>query len=162
VTDREQINEALAWYCRGVDRLDRDAISRAFHPGALLIDYAPEPMPIEVFMKYAFAVLGRKFSSTQHLIGNVLITFLDDHQAMVETYVRACHVQPPDEAAGTGEQLHTFGGRYIDRFTKVRDEWRIAERTLRNDWSHVEPITAHMQGAWLPSGRAGSPDPIYA
>ncbi len=159
-TDREQINDALAWYCRGIDRLDAHAIGRAFHPGATLHDYGPEPMKIEAFVEHALASLGRRFSATQHRISNVLITFDADDRALVETYVLAFHVQPPDTTTGEGELLHRFNGRYIDRFTKVAGEWRIAERTLRNDWSQVEPITARMKGTWPASGRAGTPDPI--
>ena len=38
--------------------------------------------------------------------------------------------------------------------------WRIAQRTLRNDWSRIETIEATMTGSWVRSGRGGSPDPL--
>jgi hypothetical protein len=57
--------------------------------------------------------------------------------------------------------LHTFSGRYIDRFELRDGAWLIASRTLRNEWSNVEPVAAPMRGTWVASGRGGSPDPIY-
>ena len=157
---RDQIHDALAWYCRGIDRLDPDAVLRAFHPHAVLTDYGPEPMTIEAFVEHAIASLARKFSATQHRISNVLISFDGLDRALVETYVLAFHVQPSGDTTDAPELLHTFNGRYIDVFTMASGSWRIAERTLRNDWSKVEPITATMSGSWPRSGRAGSPDPI--
>ena len=165
-TPRDQITDALRWYCRGIDRLDAASVVRGFHPGAVLVDYGPQPLTIELFAEHALQSLGARFSATQHRISNTLITFDGDDpasgRALVETYVLAFHVQPPDADAGTGELLHTFNGRYIDRFTEVDGAWRIIERTLRNDWSQVEPIDAPMSGSWPASGRGGTPDPIDA
>jgi hypothetical protein len=76
--------------------------------------------------------------------------------ARVETYMLAYHVQDTDD----GVLLHTFNGRYIDRFEHRDGAWLIARRTLRNDWSRVEPLGEPMRGAWIASGRAGSPDPL--
>lgn len=160
-TAREQIDDALRWYCRGIDRLDGSAVARAFHPGALLIDYGPQPMTIETFVTHAMASLGARFTATQHRVSNTLVAFADDgRHALVETYVLATHVQPPDEAAGTGERLHTFAGRYIDDFRELDGSWRIMQRTLRNDWSTVEPIAERMRGTWPASGRGSTPDPL--
>jgi hypothetical protein len=159
VTDvdaRQQIHDALLTYCRGIDRLDPEAIAAAFHPGAELIDYGAETLTIEAFAEYAVASLGKRFRATQHRISNTRIEF-DGDRALVETYVLAYHVEPTDD----GDVLHTFDGRYIDRFECRDGAWLIASRTLRNDWSKVEPIDAPMRGAWVASGRGGSPDPIY-
>jgi uncharacterized protein (TIGR02246 family) len=159
VTDvdaRQQIHDALLTYCRGIDRLDPEAIAAAFHPDAELIDYGAETLTIEAFAEYAVASLGKRFRATQHRISNTRIEF-DGDRALVETYVLAYHVEPTDD----GDVLHTFDGRYIDRFELRDGAWLIASRTLRNDWSRVEPIDTPMRGAWVASGRGGSPDPIY-
>lgn len=160
---RQQIHDALAWYCRGIDRLDGEAVARGFHPGAQLIDYADRPLTIEMFVEHALASLAAKFTATQHRISNTLVTFDDDDpmsgSALVETYVLAFHVEANDDTP-TGERLHTFNGRYIDRFTNVDGRWRISARTLRNDWSTIAPIDAHMGGEWPKSGRAGTADPL--
>ena len=154
---RDQIHDALLRYCRGVDRLDPDSVTAAFHPGARLIDYRPEPMTIEEFAPGVVAALAR-YSATQHRVSNVLIELDDDEGgALVESYTLAFHVEPGDD----GDRLQTFSGRYIDRFEPRDGAWRIVERTLRVDWTRVEPIVDTMGDRWVPSGRGGSPDPIY-
>lgn len=152
---RAAIHDALASYCRGVDRLDGAAVLAAFHPGAELVDYAPVPITVETFAEQALGVLAARYAATQHRIGNVLIEF-DGDGAVVETYVQATHL----EQGAEGDRLHVFAGRYIDRFTAVGGRWRIARRTLRNDWSTVEPIGERMRGAWPTSARGGTPDPL--
>lgn len=144
-------------YCRGIDRLDPGAVAAAFHPGAMLIDYGADALPIEVFVEHAMGSLERRFTATQHRISNTRIEFgYSGTEASVETYVLAFHVEATDD----GDLLHTFNGRYIDRFEERDGAWKIAQRTLRNDWSKVEHIEATMSGAWKPSGRGGSPDPL--
>jgi hypothetical protein len=152
---RARIEDALRSYCRGIDRLDGSLIEAAFHAGALLIDYGGEPMTIEAFVPRALGSLGRKYVATQHRLSNIAIT-RDGDSALVESYVLATHV----EVEGAGRRLHTFAGRYIDRFEERDGQWRIAQRTLRNDWSSVEPMGEPMSGSYAPSGRAGTPDPF--
>ena len=154
-SSRQQIHDALLSYCRGIDRLDADAVSAAFHPGARLEGYAPTDMSIEAFVEHALTSLGAKFTATQHRISNTRIEATDGG-ARVETYVLASHVQATDD----GDRLLTFAGRYIDRATERDGQWRIEHRTLRHDWSKIETIAEPMTGAWVQSGRAGTPDPL--
>jgi hypothetical protein len=149
------INRALGMYCRGIDRLDATLVASAFHPGAELINYRPEPLLIEAFVEGVIVSLGKRFTATQHRLSNVNAD-IDGDRALVEAYVLAYHV----ESTSDGQRLHTFNGRYIDRFERRHDEWRIAKRTLRCDWSRIESIDETMNGAWVASGRAGSPDPL--
>ena len=142
-------------YCRGIDRLDATLVVSAFHPGAELINYRPEPLLIEAFVEGVIASLANRFTATQHRLSNVNADIDGDH-ALVEAYVLAYHV----ETAADGQRLHTFNGRYIDRFERRDSEWRIAKRTLRCDWTRIETIDETMSGAWVASGRAGSPDPL--
>lgn len=165
VDARTQIHDALMRYCRGIDRLDGDAVASGFHPDATLHDYGSAgSMPIETFVEHAIGALASRYSATQHRISNTLIEFdggdVSSGSALVETYVLATHISPPDEDSGRAEELHTFAGRYIDRFTEVDGKWLIAERTLRNDWSTVETIQHRMPGGYVTSGRDGTPDPL--
>ena len=153
---RACIDDALRSYCRGIDRLDAPSVAAAFHPGADLVDYGPKPLKIEQFVEYALVSLGDKFVATQHRLSNVTVEVTGD-RALVEAYVLAYHV----EDTGDERRLHTFSGRYIDRFEERNGEWKIAQRTLRNDWSTVAPMGESMSGSWVSSGRAGSPDPIF-
>jgi ketosteroid isomerase-like protein len=153
---RSAVEKALHSYCRGIDRLDAPSIAAAFHPGALLIDYGAPSLTIEQFVEHAVAALATRFVATQHRISNTTVQRNGDH-ALVETYVHATHVEQTD----TARRLHTFVGRYIDRFEERDGAWKIAHRTLRNDWTLVEPMLEPMSGKYVPSGRAGSPDPIW-
>ena len=158
---REQIMDALLSYTRGIDRLRARDVVAAFHDGALLHGYGPEPMAVEKFAAYAVESLGNKYVATQHRMSNTRITFTDGGAgALVESYVEASHAEPP--AADGTQRLLTFAGRYIDRCTPGDDGvWRIAIRTLRNDWSKVEVITEPMRGAWVASGRGDTSDPLF-
>jgi len=60
-----------------------------------------------------------------------------------------------------GRTLITFNGRYIDTFEGRDGDWRIARRQLRIDWSDISPMGDPMQGAYVPSGRDGTPDPVF-
>jgi hypothetical protein len=153
---RAQIDDALRSYTRGIDRLHAPSVAAAFHPGAELIDYGPAPATIEQFVDRAMASLGAKFVATQHRISNTRVELRGDH-ALVETYVNATHVEHTDG----GRRLHTFYGRYIDRFEERDGAWKIARRTLRNDWSMVQDMGEPMAGGYQPSGRGGTPDPIF-
>ncbi len=153
---RHVVETALLSYCRGIDRLHSASITAAFHPGALLVDYRPEPLTIEAFADHAVASLGRRFEATQHRISNTTI----EHKkagALVETYVHATHI----EVTADGRSLHTFVGRYIDWFEDRNGTWKIAQRTLRNDWSSVAPIPNSMSGSYVRSGRGDTTDPIW-
>ncbi len=154
----QQIRNALLSYCRGIDRLDPVVVAAGFHPGAELRDYGTEPMSIETFVEVALTSLRQRFISTQHRISNMSIDFDSDASgALVETYVLAFHVSAADD----DHLLHTFNGRYIDRFEERYGVWKIATRTLRNDWSKIEPIDRTMRGNWVASGRVGDSDPLW-
>ena len=153
---RATIEDALRSYCRGIDRLHAASVAAAFHPGAILNDYGPQPMAIEAFVEYALPSLRKKFVATQHRISNITVA-RDGDRALVETYVHATHV----EESADGRRLHTFVGRYVDRFEERDGAWKIAERTLRNDWSTAEPMAPAMSGTYVPSGRGDSTDPIW-
>jgi len=126
---RAAIEDALRSYCRGIDRLHAPSIAAAFHPGAVLIDYGAEPSTIEVFVQNVIAALAGRFSATQHRISNITAQITGD-KALVETYVLAYHV----DETGDERVLHTFSGRYIDRFERREGRWAIAARACLIEW----------------------------
>ena len=157
LSQRAEIVDALLSYTRGIDRLDKESVISAFHPGAMLNNYGPEPMPIEDFVEYALPSLKQRYSATQHRVSNIRIEIKED-RALVESYVLAYHVKSSESS----KQLHTFNGRYIDTFALRDAHWKISERFLRNDWSKVDDITEEMAGSsvWVKS-RRDADDPIY-
>jgi len=158
---RAAIDDALRSYCRGIDRLHAPAIEAAFHSDAMLEGYGGgEPTPIGVFVPNVLASLRTKFAATQHRLSNVTIE-IEGATAMVESYVLAYHVIDNTDTGDQGRTIITFNGRYIDRFEARDGAWKIARRTLRMDWSDISTMGEPMVGAYVQSGRDGTPDPIF-
>jgi hypothetical protein len=55
----------------------------------------------------------------------------DDTSADCESYFQAYHLIE-DESSGSYDLV--VAGRYVDRFEKRNDEWRIAQRSIIVDW----------------------------
>jgi len=156
LTARAAIEDALRSYTRGIDRLDPDLVRAAFHDDAILSGYgSATDMSAADFANYAVPRLREGYKATQHRISNITIE-RDGDTALVETYVLAYHIEVTDD----GDVLHTFNGRYIDRFECRDGKWLIAHRTLRNDWSRVDPPAPPMRGDYVASARDRT-NPIY-
>src|SRR5215210_4265051 len=119
-----EIRQALARYCRGVDRRDPEMLKSVYHPDGT-DDHT------------VFAGLGHDFADfiidlirsdppSQHQVTTTLITMHGPDSADVESYYLA-HQPMTDEATGEARLLHT-GGRYIDRFERRDGAWKIAKR----------------------------------
>jgi hypothetical protein len=63
-----------------------------------------------------------------HMLGNIFIR-LDGDTAKGETYFWSVSVSPGNEP----RQI-LASSRYLDKFEKHSDEWRIAERFVVHDW----------------------------
>ena len=126
LADREAIRDCLFRYCRGTDRADPDLLRTVYWPGAMDHHTGFEGTG-EDFIEWALprlALLEQKV----HMIGNILID-LDGDTAKVETYLWSVSISPGDEP-----RQSVVAGRYLDRFEKRDDEWRIAERWVVHDW----------------------------
>jgi hypothetical protein len=157
--DREAIRDCLYRYCRGIDRLDEEALRSAYWEDATdrhgayqgsasgFIQYALEKLP----------AAGRMV----HTIANILIE-LQGNVAAVESYFVAFQEEKGGES---GAQETLLCGRYIDRFEKRGGEWRVAARTVTYDWMRTMPLpcplTAESFGARQPTGARRPSDPIY-
>ncbi|MGE4431241.1 MAG: nuclear transport factor 2 family protein [Sphingobium sp.] len=152
---RGQIRDALYRYCRGVDRADIDMFLSAFHPGARE-DHGAYHGPVEDFAHLTTERVGLGTIGIQHVLGNILVQFEDDH-AQVETYFRAFY---RDRA--NPDIFVAVGGRYLDRFEQRDGHWRIARRYVVNDWSTRQEIPADVAGSSAyPSGSPDRNDPLF-
>lgn len=136
LADREAIRECLCRYARGVDRLDADMVRSAYWPDCI-DEHLSFKGNAEEFIAWSFAAMGG-MDQTLHLLGNVLAT-IDGDSADVESYFYGIH-RVPD---GKGGKRDVIGaGRYVDRFEKRDDEWRIKERLVVTDWFRAYPDSA--------------------
>jgi hypothetical protein len=68
----------------------------------------------------------------QHNITTVNFA-IDGDAAEGEIYTIAVHT-----LAGSGRDVDLIvGGRYLDKYAKREDTWRISERTIVTDWAQV-------------------------
>lgn len=158
--DREAIREAMNAYCRGIDRGDEVALRSCYWEDATDRHGAYNGSAAG-FIDYA--VKARKSGACMiHLVSNISIV-LKGTQAAVESYFQAFqHDNDPQ-----GKLRETFLiGRYIDRFEKRGDEWRVAARTVVYDWmkeaAGPEGDESTRFGARSPNGRLKPDDAWYA
>jgi hypothetical protein len=145
MADREAIRDCLMRYCRGIDRMDAEVLRSAYWPGAM--DYHTGfTGTVEEFIEWAMPRLAA-MEQNMHLVGNVLIR-IDGDTAKVESYLWSVSVLPGDNP----RQVMVVG-RYLDKFEKRDDAWRIAERLVVHDWFQEAPA----ENDWSigPFGMAG-------
>jgi SnoaL-like domain len=119
LSDRQAILDCVHRYCRGVDRLDRDLVLSAYHPGAV-DDHGVFVGTREAFVDWAFAYHREYQLSHHHMVFNHSVELLGD-EAHAETYwlfFGENRVKPNTLAVG----------RYLDRFERRNGVWAIAER----------------------------------
>jgi len=145
MVDREAIRDCLYRYSRGVDRCDEDMLRSVYWEDAQ-DDHCLFVGQREDLIAWVLPLL-RGMASSQHTIGNIFIRLHGDH-ADVETYYHGHH----RVNEGTKFVDSVQAGRYVDRFEKRDDEWRIAKRKVIVDWfrEYVD------SGDWE-KGPAGNP-----
>jgi ketosteroid isomerase-like protein len=137
---KQEIREVILRFCRGIDRRDVELIESAFHPDAT-DNHGPFQGRAADFSAWAMGVLEKQVL-TMHLVANQLIE-LDGDIAWSESYLLALH------RTKRGDETHDWflGARYVDRFERRGDVWKIAHRTTVHDWDRFDPL----DGIWEPA-----------
>lgn len=128
--DTEAIRAVAHRYCRGVDRLDPDEMRSAYWPDAI------DEHGVFVGNAWEFVdhcmVSHRKWRGTMHCIFNHHITFDDVDHARGEIY-------NVTYLFGLGsDEVSTWYGRYLDRYERRGDEWRIIHRVCVHEANRSE------------------------
>jgi hypothetical protein len=126
LADREAIRDCMYRYTRGIDRCDVELLRSAYWPDAT-DNHTGFTGNREEFIAWAHPRL-QSMEQNIHLIGNILIR-LDGAKAAVESYFWSVAVICTDKRRST-----FVAGRYLDRFERRNDEWRIANRLVVHDW----------------------------
>ena len=130
--DRQAIQDLLATYSRGVDRLDRELLLSVYHPDAI-DDHGVFIGTPEEFVDWAIAMHTAAHLSHQHCVLNHTCD-LDGDVAHTETYFMFVAMNR------AGVPMATTGGRYIDRMEKRNGRWAIAARVCIRDWAPLQEI----------------------
>ena len=131
---RQEIADVIYRYARGIDRLDFEEVRSCYHPDAY-DDHGAFKGTVDEFLGAAKAFLP-KWTATQHFMGNMLIE-IDGDMAKAETYAVAYHRL--EDANGSGKD-DVMGIRYVDRFEKRNEDWKISHRVVVTEWRRVDPL----------------------
>lgn len=150
IADRLQIQDVVYRWCRAVDRLDAQGMLDVFWPGAI-DSHGPYIGPVEGLVEWILQ-RHKPIGISSHFIGNLLIEFVEEDVALVESYVRTIQQYPAHakqqlaqltggEAGGADAAMDMFtSSRYIDRMERRHGEWRIARRDLAQDWKQLVEV----------------------
>jgi hypothetical protein len=140
--DRAAIQDVLGVYFQGLDRAEPELLRRCFTADVVasydgrssLRPSAPEPARGVEALIDSLVTFKRKrageWKVTTHFMGNLNFLLLQDDVAETETYAVAFIVLP-----GEPDQVAMRSLRYLDRWRRTPEGWRIGERQHTLDWS---------------------------
>lgn len=131
--DREAIRECIYMYCRGIDRCDEQALRSTYWPDAI-DQHGPYSGNADGFISWALHEV-KQSPRMLHMVGNISIV-LKGNFAAVESYFLG--LRHDNDSDGNFRKTLLFG-RYVDKFEKRGEEWRVAQRTVVFDWIEETP-----------------------
>ncbi len=142
LADRLAIRDLVDGYARAVDQPDGQAAAALFTPdGVLRIFERGTPAPVrerEGREQIASAMEGlRRYDTTLHVVANHYAD-IDGDTATGETYCLAHHVR---DVEGQGDMDFVMAIRYLDRFRRTDEGWRIERRELQVEFTEDRPVT---------------------
>lgn len=134
----EQIRQLAARYARGVDRLDVATMRSAYWPEAI-DDHGVYVGDAMTFCERVVSTHAR-FAWTMHCILNHWIELVDDVTAHGEIY-NVTHCRSIVDALPVHD---TWWGRYLDRYERRGDEWRIIHRVCVHEGTRRQHVDETM------------------
>lgn len=128
--DRQDIHDCLVRFSRGMDRFDRETFLSAFWDDAEMAA-GPYVGSVQGCWDWAIPMHEAGQIVTHHSLLNVTYDIQGD-TAHTETYYIFV-------GRNRDDSNWIAGGRYVDRFEKRGDDWRIALRTNAIEWSGILP-----------------------
>lgn len=123
--DRAAIADQMYRYARATDWLDTDNHRDVFIEDCVFASpHSGDVRGIDAVVEWMNRALA-PIAATQHLIGNISITFTGDDTADAVSYVQAWHRFRDETRADM-----ILWGEYHDRWVRLDGTWRIAERRV--------------------------------
>ena len=129
LVDRQAITDVLIDYCSALDRMDLPRLAALFTDDCI-VEYGPE----SALQSQGSAALEKslrrmwRWQRTSHNLSNVQVEFTAPDEARVSSYVYAWHERTDGSTA-------TIFGQYKDRFLRISEHWRIADRRMEMNGS---------------------------
>ena len=155
--DQREIEKVITTYARAVDRLDVELLKSCYHLDAINHN-AVSRVTAREYAEIIIPQMRKLFSATMHHVTHIHVE-IEGEKAAAESYFIAWHLvtggydevaaffgEPYAEEMKRLEKLddgHDFvgSGRYLDRFEKRDDVWRISERRVTMEWNHFAPVS---------------------
>ena len=132
---RQEIEDVLVRYSRGVDRADVELLRSCYHDDATEDHGGVFKGSARDYIEQIAGLLPRA-GILNHLATNVLVEFIDDTTARVEAYILTFARMKKD-----GEKFDTLTlARTVDRFERRARRWAISRRVLCWEWNHEMPF----------------------
>jgi SnoaL-like domain len=166
LVDKSDISEQLFRWSRGTARKDWDLVRSVFWDDAR-DDHGNFNGSVSEFIEWQ----KRHHSGVDqsvHFIGNILIEFADENNALSESYVIAFHhylangahsradIVGERAAANESEMTSVIVGRYVDKFKRVNGVWRIAHRQTVFETAKTEEAGRNLLAHWRAAQRDGT------
>ena len=133
--DRAAITDQMFRYARATDWLETDRHRDVFISDCVFASpHSGDVHGVDAVVEWMNHALA-PIEATQHLIGNISITFASDDAADAVSYVQAWHRFREPERADM-----ILWGEYHDRWVRIDGTWRIAERRVLE--AGIEPRRA--------------------
>ncbi len=125
LADRASIGEQMYRYARATDWLETNEHRAVFVDDCVFASpHSGDVVGIDQVVAWMDRALAQ-FEATQHLIGNISITFTAANAATAVSYVRAWH-----RFLDRSKPDMTLWGEYHDQWVLVEGVWRIAVRRV--------------------------------
>jgi len=129
--DEFALRKLVHAYCRAVDRGDTERLRDLYHHDAVDAHGGFSAGTADQFLS-ELAAARPHIRSMQHNVTTVNFAINGD-AAEGEIYTIAVHT-----LVGKGRDVDlVVGGRYLDKYEKRDDTWKISERTIVTDWAQV-------------------------
>ena len=145
--DRLALRDLVEAYAHHVDRREPDAAAELFTPdGVLRIFNRGTDEPVRqragrADIATAMAGLDR-YDVTLHVVANHRVAFDGADAATGEAYCLAHHVRDVERPDGTtGPSDYVMHIRYLDRYARTDEGWRIEERHLQLEFTEERPVS---------------------
>jgi ketosteroid isomerase-like protein len=157
--DEFHLRKLVHAYCRAVDRGDTAQLRDLYHHDAVDAHGGFSTGTVDEFLQQ-LAAARPYIRSMQHNITTVNFA-VNGHAAEGEIYTIAIHT-----LAGKHRDVDiVVGGRYLDKYEKRDDAWKLIERTIVTDWARVNDPSAMDMGHSITKdtlkGTLDANDPSY-
>jgi hypothetical protein len=124
LADRAEIADAMAVYTRAADLNLPEEQAGVFTVDCVVTYHPGSPIVGRTALVESLRTSLARFERTSHHLGNIEIRFDDVDAASAQSTVIAWHRR-------TDGTEWTLYGRYVDRWVRTPDGWRMSSRELR-------------------------------